>query len=126
MDAIHYSGFRNFLIRWVITFTVIAGFFTGYTANATSALKSKTQTEWVYSKQPLKKVRCVFEKKNKILRALDTFRIQNEFLILLAQNRRSHISYSTNQKQVQSIIPNINFTHFKHRPQPAEEDSVSP
>lgn len=124
MDAIPYAGFRNFLIRWVITFTVIAGFFSGYTANVTSALKSKTQTEWVYSKQPIKKVRCVFEKKNKILAGLDTFRIQNEFFILLAQNRLTRISLKANHRLVQSIFLNINFIHFKH-PQPAEEDSFS-
>ncbi|HNV29484.1 MAG TPA: hypothetical protein PKJ83_10140 [Cyclobacteriaceae bacterium] len=125
MDAIPYTGFRNFLIRWVITFTVIAGFFTGYSANATSALKSKTQTEWIYSKQSLKKVRCVFEKENKILAVHDNFRIRNEFFILQAQNRLTRISLKANHRLVQSIISNINFIHFKHRPQPAEEDSFS-
>ncbi|HRG79546.1 MAG TPA: hypothetical protein PL167_08040 [Cyclobacteriaceae bacterium] len=125
MDAIPYTGFRNFLIRWVITFTVIAGFFTGYTANATSAVKSKTQTEWVYSKQSLKKVRCVFEKENKILAVLDTFRIQNKVSILQAQNRLTLISFKANHRLMQSITSNINFIHFKHRPQPAEEDSFS-
>ncbi len=125
MDAIPYTGFRNFLIRWVITFTVIAGFFTGYTANATSAVKSKTQTEWVYSKQSLKKVRCVFEKENKILAVLDNFRIRNEFFILQVQNRLTRISLKANHRLVQSIISNINFIHFKHRPQPSEEDSFS-
>jgi len=125
MDAIPYTGFRNFLIRWVITFTVIAGFFTGYTANATPAVKSKTQTEWVYSKQSLKKVRCVFEKENKILAVLDNFRIRNEFFILQVQNRLTRISLKANHRLVQSIISNINFIHFKHRPQPSEEDSFS-
>jgi len=125
MVAIPYVAFKNTLIRWVITFTVIAGFFTGYTANATPALKSKTQTEWVYSKQPLKRVRCVFEKENKIIAVLDTFRIQNEVFILQAQNRLTRISFKANHRLMQSITSNINFTHFKHRPQPAEEDSIS-
>lgn len=123
MDAIPYTGFRNFLIRWVITFTVISGFFTGYTTNATSALKSKTQTEWVYSKQPLKKIRCVFEKENKILSVFDTIRIQNEFFVLLAQNRLTRTYFKANHKLVQSIILNLNSFHFEHLPPPGEEDS---
>ena len=125
MDVIHYSGLKKSLIHCILAFVVIAGFFSGYTGNETSPIKSKTQTEWIARKQPQKKVRSVFEKGNKVISVHGTFILNNEFYNLQSQNRRSHISYAVNQKLVESIILSTKLIHHTYRLQPAEEDSIS-
>jgi len=66
-------------------------------------------------------VKLNFELENDNL--LDTIRIQNEFFVLLAQNRLTRTYFKANHKLVQSIILNLNSFHFEHLPPPGEEDS---
>jgi len=124
MDPVLNAGFRKNLFRWIGAITILAGFFTGYTSQAKSQLTSRTQTEWVESRKPFKKVHSVFEKESTAPSEFNNLTLQSEFFILLAKSRLIHILCKANQKLIQSI-PAINSIHFEHRPDFSDEDFIS-
>ena len=125
MDLVLKAGFKKNLFSWIVALTILAGFFSGYTSQAKSQLTSRTQTEWVESRKPLKKVRCVFEKENNAPAEVNNLTFESEFFILLAKNRLTHILYQANQKLIQSIIFGINSIHFKLRPPLSDDYFIS-
>jgi len=119
------NSINKTLYQCIVAIALVTGFFSAYTSHATSQIKNITQTEWVESRKPLKKVRGVFEKENKAPAEFNKLTLQSELFNLLAKNRLTYVLCKANQKLVQSIIPVINSIHFNHRPQFSDDYFIS-
>jgi cell division protein FtsL len=118
------NSIKKALYQCIVAIALVMGFFSVYSSHSTSQLKNITQTEWVEFRKSLKKVRCVFEKKNKAPAEFNKLTLQSEFFNLLAKNRITRISCKVNKKLVQSI-PDIKSKQFKLRPQLSDDYFIS-